>query len=173
MATSKAGKTKKKAATVPRKPAEEIPGCAFGPSFFVGQLRAFIRARCPDPSEALPSVQLHLAEGDILEVCHIIGLAPRWLALAAIEMERSVASPRMRTEIIPYWHITRITVRPVRPEPGLVGFAVDHRPERLTGQDTPEGAFLAMAGVMPHASAESVPSRRRGGGAKLPKGEPS
>lgn len=33
----------------------------FGPGFFLGQLRAFARERCPDPGEGLPNVELHLA----------------------------------------------------------------------------------------------------------------
>jgi hypothetical protein len=128
----------------------EIPeseSCPFGPSFFAHQLRAFVRARCPDPSEALPSVQLHLADGDAIEICHIIGIAPRWLALAVIEEHRPVAAPTMRTEIVPYELVSRVTVRPFRPGSGHVGFEVERNPELLSGRDTPEAAFLAMAGV--------------------------
>lgn len=171
MAANKMGKRKRKGTPEPL--AGEIPGCAFGPIFFLKQLRAFIRDRCPDPSEALPSVQVHLAEGEILDVCHIIGLAPRWLALAAIDMERPAASPRMRTEIVPYWHILRITVRPAGPETGHIGFEVDHGAELLTGHDSPEDAFLAMAGVMVRPAAVPTPHRESGGGAKSPKGGPT
>lgn len=132
---------------VRREMAETDASCPFGPGFFLRQLRAFIRDRCPDPSEALPSVQLHLAEGDRVEVCHVIGIAPRWLALAAIEEERPLAAPTMRTEIIPYALVSRVTVRPFRPQPGRAGFQVGRDPEILSGRDSPEGAFLAMAGV--------------------------
>ena len=133
--------------TVPREFAEADAICAFGPSFFLRQLRAFLRDRCPDPSEALPSVQLHLAEGEIIEVCHIIGLAPHWLAVAAIETVRPVSSPSMRTEVIPYGLVSRITVRPVRPGPGHVGFEESHGCGLLTRADAPEDVFLAMAGM--------------------------
>ena len=132
---------------VPPEFAEADANCTFGPTFFLRQLRAFLRDRCPDPSEALPSVQLHLAEGEIIEMCHIIGLAPRWLAIAAIETVHAISSPAMRTEVIPYGLVSRITVRPVRPGPGHVGFEESHGCGLLTRPDAPEDVFLAMAGM--------------------------
>jgi len=141
--------------------AEVDAGCPFGPGFFLQQLRAFIRDRCPDPSEALPSVQLHLAEGERIEICHLIGIAPRWLAIAAIEEGHALAAPSMRTEIIPYALISRVTVRPFQPEPGRLGFEVARGPEILSGLDSPEAAFLAMAGVTPHGSQSARPGPER------------
>ena len=121
--------------------------CPFGPSFFAHQLRAFVRDRCPDPSEALPSVQLHLAEGDVLDVCHIIGIAPRWLALAVIEEHRPTAASAMRTEIVPYTLVSRVTVRPSRLGSGHAGFETERTPAVLSGEASAEAAFLAMAGA--------------------------
>jgi hypothetical protein len=148
--------TKKKARAVPRELIEQDSRCPFGPTFFLMQLRAFVRDRCPNLSEGLPSVQLHLAEGEILDVCHIIGLAPRWLAVAVIESGRSAASHAMRTEIIPYELVSRVSVRTIGPEPGHIGFEAGRNPELLAGGGSPEAAFLAMAGV---ALAPSKPAR--------------
>ncbi len=53
--------------------------CTFGPSFCLGQLGRFVRDRCPDPNEHLPVVQVHLADGEPLDIHHIIGVSPRWL----------------------------------------------------------------------------------------------
>ena len=153
------------AAEIQREMAEMDATCPFGPGFFLRQLRAFIRDRCPDPSEALPSVQLHLAEGDRIEVCHLIALAPRWLALAAIEEERALAAPTMRTEIVPYALVSRVTVRPFRPQPGRVGFEADHRPAILAGHGSPDAAFLAMAGVAITPQASMPPGAGSGGAA--------
>jgi len=50
--------------------------CAFGPSFFLGHLGRFVRDQCPDPKENLPTVHVHLADGETLDVCHIIGISP-------------------------------------------------------------------------------------------------
>ena len=153
---------KGKADQLQREMAETDASCPFGPSFFMRQLRAFIRDRCPDPSEALPSVQIHLAEGDIIEICHVIGIAPRWMALAAIEEHCATAAPAMRTEVIPYALISRVTVRPYRPEPGRVGFDAGRSPEVLSGRDSPEAAFLAMAGIALPESAGSGPGEGEG-----------
>ena len=147
MKSTASDKPKEKAAEAPRELIESDEVCSFGPTFFLRQLRAFIRDRCPDPADALPSVQLHLAEGDVLDVCHVIGIAPRWLALAAVETDRPASAPTMRTEIIPYALISRITVRSCRPEPGHVGFEANHGPAILSGHESPEATFLAMAGI--------------------------
>ena len=58
---------------------------AFGPTFFRAQLASFARDRCPAPDERLPVVELHLQGGEIVEICHVIGVAPGWVALAARE----------------------------------------------------------------------------------------
>ena len=153
---------KDNAARLQREMTETDSSCPFGPSFFLRQLRAFVRDRCPDPSEALPSVQIHLAEGDIIEVCHVIGIAPRWIALAAIEEHRATGAPTMRTEVIPYALISRVTVRPFRPEPGCVGFDTSRSAEVLSGRDSPEAAFLAMAGVALPEERSARPGPREG-----------
>lgn len=74
--------------------------------------------------------------------------SPR-LALAAVEEDHALAAPPMRTEIIPYALISRVTVRPFRPQPGRAGFDVARGPEIFSGPDSPEAAVLAMAGVRP------------------------
>ena len=48
----------------------------FGPGFFLAQLRAFASEHCPDPARGLPMVEIHLADGDVLDLCHIWS-APR------------------------------------------------------------------------------------------------
>ncbi|MEK6606693.1 MAG: hypothetical protein AABZ30_03440 [Myxococcota bacterium] len=54
----------------------------FGPLFFLTQLRGFVRDRCPDPAEGLPVVEVHLPSGEGLDVCHVLGVTPLWVALA-------------------------------------------------------------------------------------------
>jgi hypothetical protein len=120
----------------------EVP---FGPGFFLGQLRAFARDRCPDPAEGLPAVQIHLASGEVLDLCHVVGLGPAFVALAIVEGEGEPR--RMRTELVPYQLVARVSVRP----PGgrvHVGFDVDHAPRVLEahGLLTPEAALFRAAG---------------------------
>lgn len=125
----------------------------FGPSFFLGPLRAFARERCPDPQEGLPAVELHLATGETLDLCHVAGLAPGFAALAVRERCGVEGPVRMRTELVPYGLIARVTVRPSSGDAPRLGFDVEHAPRILTKSLTPEDALRA-------AAAEPRPSRR-------------
>lgn len=77
----------------------------FGPSFFVSQLAPFVRDRCPSPEEGLPRVLIHLTGGELLDVCHVMALSPRWVALAVFDEDA-----RMRTELVPYGSIARLAI---------------------------------------------------------------
>lgn len=121
---------------------------AFGPSFFLAHLGVYVRDRCPDPGEALPFVHLHLANGEVLDVCHVIGLTPRWVALAVYEG----TSRAMCTELVPYETITRITISPGHAQGNHLGF---HQEAPPAVQETAEET-LSKAAV-----SEPSPRRRR------------
>lgn len=97
----------------------------FGPAFFLSQLVQLVRDSCPAPSEGLPRVLVHVAGGDVLDVCHVIAIAPRWVALAVFDEE-----DRMVTEFVPYPLITRLSVCAPRAKAGerKLGFRQDVRP---------------------------------------------
>lgn len=63
-------------------------GCTFGPSFFLGPFGHLVRDRCPDSKEHLPLVRVRLADGETLDVCHIIGASPHWAMLAVGDSSR-------------------------------------------------------------------------------------
>jgi hypothetical protein len=130
-----------------RKEPAEIPMSApFGPGFFLGQLGAFARERCPDPAEALPVVELHLATGEVLDLCHIMGLAPAFAALAVRQSPRSgTGDAPMCTELVPYALITRVTIRSVRAAGGHVGFDVHCAPDTRELATSPEETLRAAA----------------------------
>lgn len=119
-------------------------GEPFGPGFFLGQLRAFARDRCPDPAEGLPSVQVHLASGEVLDLCHVVGLGPAFVALAVREGEGEAM--RMRTELVPYRLIARVSIG--SPGGRHVGFEADRAPRMLAthGPLSPEAALGRAAG---------------------------
>jgi hypothetical protein len=119
----------------------------FGPAFFLQHLTAFVRERCPDPKESLPLLHLHLADGEILDVCHIIGLSRLWIAVAVIEGTGEGSKRRMRTELVPYVHIARVTIRSAASGDGTVGFRSE-TPRLLS--DSPEEA-LRSAGAHAHS----------------------
>ena len=108
--------------------------CPFGPSFFLGHLGTFVRNHCPDPQENLPVVQLYLANAETLDVCHIIGVSPRWVMLAI----RDAASHRddMAIEIVPYALIQRVSIRTRHHADGAsIGFSETRAPA-IIGAET-------------------------------------
>lgn len=125
--------------------------CWFGPHFFALQLSRFVRDHCPSAEESLPRVELHLADGQILDLCHIIGLTPEWVALAVFAGRHSEETP-MRTELVPYALITRVTVSQGPSAEGSIGFDTDREPRILhADQDlgSPTGFVAALQGPRP------------------------
>lgn len=123
---------------------------AFGPVFFLTHLRAFVREHCPDPAEGLPAVELALVDGTRLRLCHVIGVAPAWVALAVFD-ENSAGERMMRTEFVPYASIARIGIRPPRGEGPDIGFLQSGPPailgERSAGSAVAEQVLRTAAGV--------------------------
>ena len=135
-----------------RDDAERPSAVPFGPGFFLGQLRVFARDACPSPSEGLPSVTVRLATGEVLELCHVIGLAPSFVALAIHDdPDRGQGGPgAMRTELVPYGIITQVTIRSRRGDPGTrVGFDASREPRAVVEAISPEEALRAVSRAPP------------------------
>ena len=118
--------------------------------FFLGQFGAFVREKCPEPDEALPVVEIHLTDGAVLDLCHVMGVATAWVALAVNDPEAREEVPRMRTELVPYACIVRVTVRSCRAGKPGIGFS-DERVSKMfedgaTCMASPENALRAAAG---------------------------
>lgn len=115
--------------------------CPFGPQFFLEQLAAFVRDRCPDPGEQLPRVDLWYL-GEPLAVCHVVAVAPSWVAVAV--RDRHALDAEMRTELIPYETISRVTIgAPVSRSRGM-GFDGSHHPA-IVDDAQPPARMLAVA----------------------------
>lgn len=112
----------------------------FGPSFFLVQLGRFVRDHCPSPEEHLPMVEIRLADGQTLDLCHIVGVSPRWVMLAV----RDAASrlPDMAIELVPFEMIRGVSIRARHVEGGTVGFSQQHAPA-IVGAETLLAAALA------------------------------
>jgi hypothetical protein len=142
----------------PAEPPEVAPdappaasGAPFGPGFFLGQLRAFARECCPSHLEPLPSVFIHLATGEVLGLCHVMGLAPTFVALAVYVEARGSGtnSMAMRTELVPYTLIARVTIRPREDGDAHVGFDAGFEPRLLAQTPSPEEMLAAAARAPP------------------------
>jgi hypothetical protein len=118
----------------------------FGPVFFATQLAGFVRECCPATEERLPSVTLHLFGGDTLEICHVVGLAPTWVAVAVKEGGHA-PKMRMRTELVPYIAILRVALRSVAREDARIGFEQVDGPRMLGGLEMSPEEALRLAGT--------------------------
>lgn len=135
----------------------------FGPGFFLGQLRAFARECCPSHLEPLPSVIIHLATGEALGLCHVMGLAPSFVALAVHEEARGsgTTSMAMRTELVPYALIARVTIRPRGGADAHVGFDAGFEPRLLAQTPSPEELLAAAARAPPQVAPGSALHREQ------------
>ena len=107
--------------------------CPFGPSFFLGHLGRFVRDHCPDPKENLPTVQIRLADGTALDLCHIIGISPHWVVFAV--RDTAGRHEGMVIEIVPFDLIRRVSIQTRHAEGGAVGF-LQTRPPAIIGAET-------------------------------------
>ncbi|HVV83381.1 MAG TPA: hypothetical protein VHE35_09890 [Kofleriaceae bacterium] len=124
---------------------------AFGPDFFLVHLAAFVRDRCPEEGEHLPRVDLVLADGQSIRICHVIALGPRWVAVAARDDDRRDDRMVMRTEILPYELIARVSIAAGADHGRGIGFDRNRQAVIVADAQTPEQAFLAAAGQRPAA----------------------
>ena len=118
--------------------------CAFGPSFFLGHLGRFVRDRCPEPTERLPLVQVRLADGDTLDVCHIIGVSPRWVMLAV--HDKTDQCDEMAIELVPYELIRRIAIASRRSATASIGFSQPRPPEIIAPETLLRSAMAIHRG---------------------------
>ena len=118
--------------------------CPFGPGFFGIQLGGLIRDGCPDPAEVRPVVEVHLFGGEVLDVCHIIGLAPGYVALAVYAAAARSTPRPMRTELVPYAGIARVSIAAADSEGHHVGFDAQHRPFLVAAEAQGDPAEVLM-----------------------------
>ena len=84
-------------------------------------------------------VQVRLADGETLDVCHIIGVSPRWAMLAV----RDAASTRdgMAIELVPYEQIRRVSIGNRRAENGSIGFRQTRSPQIIDAETLLQAAM--------------------------------
>ncbi len=129
---------------------------AFGPLFFLTQLRAFVRDRCPRPEEELPVVTVRLATGESLDLCHVVGVGPRCAVLAVHDRAaRGGDEGRMRTEFVPYGLIARVAISARGAGGSGIGFQLSHEPTRVGAPA--EGAPAAERALLDAAASRATP----------------
>jgi hypothetical protein len=134
----------------------------FGPAFFMTHLRAFVAETCANPVAGLPAVEIQLADGEVLDLCHIVGVTPQWVALAVNEAEPDKSKPLIRTDIVPYATITRVTLRDARPEATHLGFDRARIPRVMNARP---------AALTPEALVQAAATAREAAGSAAPTGD--
>lgn len=115
-------------ATEPKVP-EEIgllrsSSCPFDGPFFQTIFPERIQAACPGSSGTIPVVLLQLADGRILDLCHIDLLTPQWMAVEAF---RDTAScDEMDVVFVPYEMIALVTISRRSPSQRRLGFRLEN-----------------------------------------------
>ena len=104
----------------------------FGPDFFLTYLRRFVRERCPESAEDLPTVQIVLANGESLDLCHVVGVSERWALLAVWDADCDAGT--MAMEIVPYGLIGRVSIRSRHRASGAIGFEQTHGPKVVSAE---------------------------------------
>lgn len=83
-------------------------GPPFGPEFFTTVLAERVRAECQGRPNQVPVVEVHLLDGYTLDLCHIPGAEPQWMA--AYSYRDRETCEEMDLLFIPYGLVTRVTI---------------------------------------------------------------
>lgn len=94
----------------------------FGPSFFAAVLSDRIREVCDGHPDPVPVVELYLADGCVLDLCHIAGFEQLWAAVAVYRDPDSCEE--MELAFVPYAMITRVSVSVRHKNERPAGFAL-------------------------------------------------
>jgi hypothetical protein len=80
----------------------------FDAAFFQTVFPERLQVQCQAQPDRVPVVELHLADGTKLDICHVAFLAESWLAVAYYRDGGSDAE--LDTAFLPYGLIARVTV---------------------------------------------------------------
>lgn len=80
----------------------------FDAAFFQTVFLERLRLECQAQPDRVPVVELHLADGTKLDICHIALLAESWLAVAHFRDAKN--DPELDTAFLPYGLIARVSV---------------------------------------------------------------
>jgi hypothetical protein len=104
----------------------------FDAAFFQTVFPERLQVQCQAQPERVPVVELHLADGTKLDVCHFAFLAESWLAVAYYRDGRS--DPELDTAFLPYGLIARVTVSLHPIESRKLGFRAQEPKALIPGE---------------------------------------
>src|SRR3990172_1079682 len=99
---------------------------AFNAAFYREALPERVAAECHGRPDAVPVVKLHLANGQVLDLCHIVHLADDWFAVQHFRDAETCAD--MDLAFLPYGLVGLITVSIHHPGSRRLGFSMGEKP---------------------------------------------
>ncbi|MBF8266552.1 MAG: hypothetical protein HW388_60 [Dehalococcoidia bacterium] len=99
---------------------------AFDASFYREVLPDRVTKECHGQPDAVPVVNLHLATGRTLDLCHAVHLADTWFAVQHFRDAKTCAD--MDVAFLPYELVSMVTVSLHHPTSRRMGFSVGERP---------------------------------------------
>lgn len=104
---------------------ETVQGHPFGRDFFATVFADRVRAMCEGDPDRVPVVQLDLADGSTLDLCHIEALSSSWMAVMAYRDQATCET--MDLLFVPYALVLKVRVSAEQTAERRVGFQL-HRP---------------------------------------------
>ncbi|MEK7777602.1 MAG: hypothetical protein AAB303_03140 [Chloroflexota bacterium] len=98
----------------------------FDAAFYREVLPERVATECQGRPDAVPVVKLHLANGQVLDLCHIVHLADDWFAAQHFRAAETCAD--MDLAFLPYGLVGLITVSIHHPTQRRIGFSLEEKP---------------------------------------------
>ncbi len=100
-----------------------MDGIMFDGQFYQAVLSEAVRQQCQMSPGHVPVVELHLADGSTLDLCHIVSLAPTWFAVAYFR--NPAEGDEVEQALLPYPLVQWITLSVHPPHLRPIGFDVE------------------------------------------------
>lgn len=94
----------------------------FDAAFYTTVFPQLVQKECRRQADKVPVVEFRLGDGSGLDVCHILQLADRWLAVAFFRDPETCED--MDIAFLPYELVVRITVSLHNPQSRRLGFTI-------------------------------------------------
>jgi len=99
----------------------------FDPRFYESVLPDRVRQQCVMQPGHVPVVEFRLTDGTLLDVCHIVHLDEKWLAVAFFRDASSCQD--MDLALFGYELVTRVILSMHDPHSRSLGFQLDRQPQ--------------------------------------------
>jgi hypothetical protein len=98
-------------------------------AFFTEAFPSLVQEECKGRPDHVPVVHLHLSDGSLLDVCHILHLAPAWISVAFYRDAGSCED--MDFAFLPYGLISRVELSFHDPQSRRLGFRIESEPQTV------------------------------------------